>query len=293
MTKRDERGVPLSKIAAFLNNPAENPDILVFDGCPGAPGLNSFSFRIEALMFLICTGGRFRFSIDLKEYDVSTDTLVILNPNNYVNVWECSEDFTCSMTVCSLNTIETIISKPSDLLPVIVSNARTPVLHLAPPQSRWLRESFSLIKDKIESETSKFRMRTIQGIMQAVLYDIMDIIIARNPSIKDMSSRKEELMVQFIIAVIKDFRRERKVEYYADKLCITSKHLSAVVKELTGVTAGKIIDDYVILEAKILLRKTDLTIQEIASRLNFPNQSFFGKYFKHATGLTPSDYRQS
>lgn len=293
MTTNNNKGVPLSRIAAFLNDPAGNPDILAFDGCPGTPGLSTVSFRIDALMFLICTGGSFRFSIDLHEYDVSPDTLVILNPNNYVSVHDCSEDFACRMIVCSFKTIESILPKLSDLFPVMVSNGHIPVLSLEQAQAKWLKESFSLIKDKVDAGPSKFRMPTINGVLQAVFYDVMDIIIARNPGIKEMSSRKEELMVKFIIAVIQDFKKERKVEYYADKLCITSKHLSAVVKELSGFTASKIIDDYVVLEAKILLRNTDLTIQEIASRLNFPNQSFFGKYFKHATGLAPSEYRAS
>ena len=66
-----------------------------------------------------------------------------------------------------------------------------------------------------------------------------------------------------------------------------------MVKEISGRTAGEWIENYVTVEAKVLLRSTDLTIQEIASRLNFTNQSFFGKYFKHQTGMSPSEYRKS
>ncbi len=79
--------------------------------------------------------------------------------------------------------------------------------------------------------------------------------------------------------------------FYAGKLFVTPKHLSAVLKEVSDKTAGEWIDQRVILEAKVLLRSTGLNIQEISAMLNFANQSFFGKYFRHLTGMSPRDYR--
>ncbi|MDE6390585.1 MAG: helix-turn-helix domain-containing protein, partial [Duncaniella sp.] len=79
--------------------------------------------------------------------------------------------------------------------------------------------------------------------------------------------------------------------YYAARLFVTPKHLSAVLKEMSGQTAGEWIDKRVILEAKLMLRSTGMNIQEISTALNFSNQSFFGKYFKHLTGISPRDYR--
>ena len=80
--------------------------------------------------------------------------------------------------------------------------------------------------------------------------------------------------------------------FYADKLCISSKYLSQIIKNVSGFSAPDIIDKYVILEAQHLLRHTDLSVKEIADQLNFPNQSFFYKYFKSHTGCTPNSYRQ-
>jgi AraC-like DNA-binding protein len=83
------------------------------------------------------------------------------------------------------------------------------------------------------------------------------------------------------------------VSNYAKKLCITAKHLSAVVKNVSGQSPTDIINSYVILDAKISLTTTDMTIQEISARLHFPNQSFFGRYFKQHTGLSPRQYRKN
>ena len=100
-------------------------------------------------------------------------------------------------------------------------------------------------------------------------------------------------MAKCILAVSEAFREERQVASSAHKRCITPKQLSSVVKEISGRTAGDWIENYVVMEAKVLLKTTDMTIQEIAAYLNFANQSFFGKYFKHQTGVSPSVYRKN
>ena len=129
-------------------------------------------------------------------------------------------------------------------------------------------------------------------MLQAALYEMMDIHQKNSERIDNQRSRKEEIMAKFILAVSEEFRTQRQVAYYARKFYITPKHLSAVVKEISGRTAGDWIENYVVMEAKVLLKTTDKTIQEITLMLNFANQSFFGKYFKHHTGLSPTAYRK-
>ena len=106
-------------------------------------------------------------------------------------------------------------------------------------------------------------------------------------------SRKEYIFERFYESLVESYQSERSVKYYADQLCLTPKHLSGVVKEVSGKTVGEWIDELVVLEAKALLNSSSMNIQEIADRLNFANQSFFGKYFKHYTGMSPKEYRKS
>ena len=86
---------------------------------------------------------------------------------------------------------------------------------------------------------------------------------------------------------------ERNVAFYADHLFLTPKHVSKVILEVSGKTPTQWIDEYVVLEAKSLLKYSNLTIQEIADYLNFSTQSVFGKYVKHKTGLSPREYKES
>ena len=106
------------------------------------------------------------------------------------------------------------------------------------------------------------------------------------------TTRQEEIYTAFLEYLGDNYKMARDIGFYADKLCITAKHLSEVVKEVSGKTALEVIEDYVLTESKALLLSTTMTIQEISDELNFPSQSVFGKYFKRLTGMSPKAYRQ-
>jgi AraC-like DNA-binding protein len=96
----------------------------------------------------------------------------------------------------------------------------------------------------------------------------------------------------FLQLVKDNFRQERQLKFYSDALCITPRYLSRVVRECTGSSASDWIERYVVLEARALLKSTNMTIQQISDYLNFPSQTFFGKYFKRRAGLSPKEYRR-
>ena len=89
-----------------------------------------------------------------------------------------------------------------------------------------------------------------------------------------------------------NFRTERRVGWYAEQLCITPKYLSETVKQVSRLTPNEWIDNYVILEIRVLLKNSTRSIKEIAMEMNFPNQSFLGKFFKERVGMSPSEYRK-
>ena len=109
---------------------------------------------------------------------------------------------------------------------------------------------------------------------------------ANNPK-----THNEQLVESFLALVKQYFYKERMLKFYADKLCLTSKHIAKVIKDTTGKAANEWIDDHVILEAKALLKSTDMTIQQVSDILCFDNPSFFTKYFKRHMGMTPKEYR--
>ena len=106
---------------------------------------------------------------------------------------------------------------------------------------------------------------------------------------KDRSSEYFERLLRLLS---EHYKTERSVEFYADKMNLTPKHLSRVVRNFSGKSVHQWIDNFVVLEIKNLLKHSDMSIQQISYDLNFPNPSFMGQYFKRITGKTPGEYRR-
>jgi AraC-like DNA-binding protein len=132
----------------------------------------------------------------------------------------------------------------------------------------------------------------VRLLLQAFFYGINNLNQLREEHAipKD---KKDKLFDSFYRLILQHYKDSREVGFYAGKLCLTPKYLSSVIKKTTGKSAFEWINDYVILEAKSLLRTTNMTVQQISEELNFPNQSFFGKYFKRIVGVSPKEYRGS
>lgn len=105
-------------------------------------------------------------------------------------------------------------------------------------------------------------------------------------------SGEESIMQRFMHEVRTHYKEERKVQFYAERLHLTAGYLSTLIKNISGKTASEWIDSYVLLEAKVMLKQTNMTVQQISDELNFPSQSFFGKYFKRLEGTSPKKFRE-
>ena len=87
-------------------------------------------------------------------------------------------------------------------------------------------------------------------------------------------------------------KKERNVNFYADKLCLTPRYLNTVIRQASQQTVMDWINQSIILEAKVLLKHSNLLVYQVSDELNFPNPSFFSKFFKRMTGMTPHEYQQ-
>jgi YesN/AraC family two-component response regulator len=125
-----------------------------------------------------------------------------------------------------------------------------------------------------------------------MFYDMSGVIYRVEQQGNKTQSRADAFFSEFIQLLEKNFRKERRVSWYASQLSITPKYLSEVVKNASKRTPTEWIDDYVILEMRVLLKNSTKNIKELAEELNFPNQSFMGKYFKERVGVSPSTFRR-
>ena len=165
-----------------------------------------------------------------------------------------------------------------------------PVNAISQETLRNLQIFYTILHKAASDEENPFRLQVIENLIRVFFYGGVSKFRKLEGS---AASSKNNIVERFMELVQEHYREERLIGFYADKLCITPKYLSKLIKEHTGRSAGEWIDNHVILEARAMLQSSDMTIQQIAASLNFPNQSFFGKYFKRATGLSPKQYRSS
>ena len=129
--------------------------------------------------------------------------------------------------------------------------------------------------------------------MLAMFYDLSDLIYRfQNVTKKERLTRGDVIFNQFIRMVEDNCRQERRVTWYAEQLNITPKYLAEMVKQVSMRTPNEWIDRYVTIEIRVMLRNSSMSIKDITKALNFPNQSFLGKYFKEHVGMSPSQYRR-
>lgn len=170
-----------------------------------------------------------------------------------------------------------------------------PVLHLDRGFIDEALDIYRRMKSKLTETDNFFREGALHGYTQVLMYNAYNYFTKMKNNVEDTSeyNRNQEIYKRFMQAVQKNYMQERSITYYADLLCISPKYLSQVIKNVTGRLAGEWIRDYVILEAKALLKSNKYTVQQVCDMLNFANQSFFGKYFKKRTGMSPKAYMKS
>ena len=148
------------------------------------------------------------------------------------------------------------------------------------------------MKKKISDRDYRYKRDMVAGYMQVLCCNAGQIIrsLSERKAGNAVGRRSRRLYETFISEVSRHHARHRSVAYYADRLCITPKYLSHVVLSVSGRRPVEWIRDYVMLDAKALLKSGKYTVQQVSDMLNFPNQSFFGTYFKKESGVSPKAY---
>lgn len=289
------RTYDISDIFRFFNRKSgnSNPEkYAVYYEVDNAINHTEAPIRVLGLTIALCIEGEGEVGIGVKKYKFQKNSLMLLNPNQYVHSLHTIGPVKIKAIGCNLEMIESIMPKISGLLPLLIHNPIESVSLFSEENSKDIQEYMRIIDEKLNAVDSPLKRTKICNLIQALLCEIIEKHYVSKEGFEKPQTRKEEILSKFILEVLQNFRRERSVAFYADRLCVTPKHLSAVAKDISGHTASELIDHYVIMEAKIMLAETALTIQEISNKLNFANQSFFGKYFKHLTGYSPSTFRR-
>ena len=260
--------------------------------------LLKFPSRIDGFVAAYCRKGHFKCTINLTEYDIHDGMLAVNIPNNILQLKPADQnDELVELTIVAVSPkfMNTLSSDFNKIFVDAINMLQSPIMEMGPEEVELAAQYFHLI-DNVLNTDSEYRNDSVRYLLTSVFYLIGGMMMKRlaaeaESNDKTPSTRHKKVFESFVELVEKHHDKERSVKFYADKLCISSKYLSQIIKNVSGFSAPEIINKYVILEAQHLLRHTDLSIKEISDQLNFPNTSFFYKYFKMHTGYTPNSYR--
>lgn len=250
---------------------------------PCAP---SEPYKIPRSIIGVCLAGQCSFKLNLKRHEVKSPAILTLMPGQIIENIEYSPDFEGHAIVLSKRFID-MLNIPMWQQQYIALYDK-PINRIFSDYTQQVSLFLVMLRSAASDVENPYRLQVIENLIRALFYGGISKFHKME---SDSVSYKNSIVERYIELVQTHYREERIIGFYADKLCITPKYLSKLVKEYTGRSAGEWIENYVILEARAMLQSSDMTIQQIASSLNFPNQSFFGKYFKRATGLSPKQYR--
>lgn len=251
-------------------------------------------FKIAFTFVLFCLEGSFRFRLNLQDFELHSDD-VLMGPAGTIGQYCGMREGTKVALIAFIHDSFPVTNQSGLSMLLKRQRVLTPMAHLSENVMEECMTVYGLMKAKIKETENPFLRDSLLGYMQVVTYDVVNALLASNKereaAPKEKFGRSQELYNRFMEEVQQHYTQERSITYYADRLCVTPKYLSQVVHRVSGRFAGDWIADFVILEARALLKSRKYTIQQIADMLNFANQSFFGKYFKEKTGVSPSEYR--
>lgn len=164
------------------------------------------------------------------------------------------------------------------------------VVALNSTQYQNFKTYFDLIHSK-SHDSAPHTSEIIRSLIYIVLNEIDDVHQSQNPDPSPVIDKETNILSRFKTLLAEHFIEERQVSFYADKMHLTPKYFSTIIKKVSGKTAGAWINEMLLLESKVLLQNKDKSIAQIAYDLNFSDPSHFGKFFKKHIGISPLEYR--
>ena len=251
--------------------------------------------RIDAMVMVVCVRGEVSFSSHMKDYTLKAGQSFVSSASVFQFHSIADSEFYAlafeSSFLTSMNIDMRFILRMVSQLRINAS-----VAEVKQDNMLIIQNLFDRIFDEYSIKPlSECMEASLRHLFCCVIYRICDAIIATTPSLPclGVKERSPEYFERLMSLLSEYYREQRNVEFYAEKMSISSKHLSRVIRDYTGKSVHQWIDEFVALEIKNLLKYSTLSIQQISFELNFPNPSFMGQYFKRITGMTPGEYKKS
>ncbi|MBB3702323.1 AraC family transcriptional regulator [Alloprevotella rava] len=251
------------------------------------------SLQLGFMFFVYCKQGTVEITINDTSYNVKPGDLIVGLNELTIAETKPSEDFMGRIIIASQNYCRESFVGMQNLWPNLLYLYNNPIIHLTEKEQSRLADTLTLFLERMSDVNYTYHTEAALALLRLFYFDVCNMLQVRVGKPDEASMRSYDIFNKFLHLVQENCCRERSVQWYSEQLCLSAKYFSEVVKSVSGRTAGQWITNMVVLEIKALLLNPELSVKEVAQKLNFPNQSFMGKYFKNATGISPSEYRNS
>lgn len=281
---------------AILDNIRYSTDFAIAKNCGEVLRIfvdsSNAPFLLEDYRMGFVLGGYMRTVINLQECLVKEGDILVITPGTVVEPLEMSGDF--SVTGMGFSAERFRMIHDNNLPAAFHGQHRHRTLHVDKHEIDLIGDMFLNLWNMTANEA--INDTAIDSMAKVISYALNDFFVKCDASDYPQGQPHNvgyNMLQRFITLVNEHCREHRQLDFYADRICVTKRHLGTVVQQTSGMTAKEWIDKAVITAAKVMLRHTDQSVQQISDALHFPTASFFCKYFRRLTGYTPQGWRNS
>lgn len=282
------------RLTRFERDLMAGKDICCLEGEVKAfPKILCKPFLMNYVGLIVCEKGYFCFDVDKKKFTARAGETVFLSEGNNFSIGELSDDLRVSILFYHIDPIREILGSSIVAMYLYTTLTPEPCYVWTSGEESDLARYIALQGRHRKSAQNPFDNHECKLLLLALTYRLCSIYSRRIIEEKNVAGHKIDTFIKLIRLIEKYYMQERGVAFYADKLCLSPKYLSALSKSVCGYTVQELVFRAIIRKSIFWLKNTNKSVQEISDDLNFPNASFFGTFFKKQTGLAPSYYRIS
>jgi AraC-like DNA-binding protein len=282
------------RLTRFERDLTAGKDICCLEGEVKAfPKILCKPFLMNYVGLIVCEKGYFCFDVDKKKFTARAGETVFLSEGNNFSIGELSDDLRVSILFYHVDPIREILGSSIVAMYLYTTLTPEPCYVWTSGEESDLARYIALLGRHRKSAQNPFDNHECKLLLLALTYRLCSIYSRRIIEEKNVAGHKIDTFIKLIRLIEKYYMQERGVAFYADKLCLSPKYLSALSKSVCGYTVQELVFRAIIRKSIFWLKNTNKSVQEISDDLNFPNASFFGTFFKKQTGLAPSYYRIS
>ena len=242
------------------------------------------------VVVFVCLEGEGKIVVDMQTINIRRGSIVILLPYSVIQLADISDNTRITLIATGMGFLEKLaLSQPVENY--VEKIREMPCLQLTETQLEQAKKIYLFVEKLYKEATGPLKQEIRSSLLTLLALEIVTLFAENQETGSPRLSRQDQVFRNFTISLAKNVSRHRTVEFYANEACLTPKYFSTVIKKRSGKLPMDWITERTIVLIKYLLHNSDKSIQEISNDLNFPNQSFFTRYFKSHTGFTPTAFR--